>query len=130
MMFAFIGKKRKRKKCTPFFKYKHRLFFIKFLYFKTISLPIRADSAFIATDNLIPLVAAKNAPTESVVNCVPRKKVSVLVFQLQPVLTSIFQSTKNYANKYNTDNATNNPFVSGLSTKGLFVALSVKFPNF
>jgi hypothetical protein len=98
MMFAFIGKKRKRKKCTPFFKYKHRLFFIKFLYFKTISLPIRADSAFIATDNL---VAAKNAPTESIVNCVPRKKVSVLVFQLQPVLTSIFQSTKNYANKYN-----------------------------
>ena len=101
MMFAFIGKKRKRKKCTPFFKYKHRLFFIKFLYFKTISLPIRADSAFIATDNLIPLVAAKNAPTESIVNCVPRKKVSVLVFQLQPVLTSIFQYTKNYANKYN-----------------------------
>lgn len=80
MMFAFIGKKRKRKKCTPFFKYKHRLFFIKFLYLKTISLPIRADSAFLAADNPIPLVAAKNAPTESAVNCVPRKKVSVLVF--------------------------------------------------
>ena len=62
------------------FKYKHRLFFIKFLYLKTISLPIRADSAFLAADNPIPLVAAKNALTESAVNCVPRKKVSVLVF--------------------------------------------------
>lgn len=80
MMFAFIGKKKKRKKCTPFFKYKHHLLFIKLLYLKTISLPIRADSAFLATDNPIPLVAAKNALTECAVNCVPRKKVSVLVF--------------------------------------------------
>ena len=49
------------------------------MYLKTISLPIRADSAFLAADNPIPLVAAKNALTESAVNCVPRKKVSVLV---------------------------------------------------
>ena len=53
---------------------------VTFDYVQAEMVPIRADSAFLAADNPIPLVAAKNALTESAVNCVPRKKVSVLVF--------------------------------------------------